>query len=56
MSKLEGLPNVVPLALDVTQTNQIAAAAKAVSEKTGEGGVPWTISSTMQVTTISCPF
>lgn len=35
MSKLEGLPNVVLLALDVTQTDQIAAAAKAVSEKTG---------------------
>ncbi|KAF3393064.1 NADPH-dependent 1-acyldihydroxyacetone phosphate reductase [Talaromyces pinophilus] len=35
MTKLDGLPNVVLLALDVTQPDQIAPAAKAVSEKTG---------------------
>jgi NAD(P)-dependent dehydrogenase (short-subunit alcohol dehydrogenase family) len=35
MSKLDGLPDVVLLALDVTQPDQIAAAVKAVSEKTG---------------------
>lgn len=35
MSKLHGLSNTILLALDVTQIDQIAAAVKVVSEKTG---------------------
>ncbi|KAH8700862.1 putative hydroxybutyrate dehydrogenase [Talaromyces proteolyticus] len=35
MSKLQGLPNVTLLTLDVKETDQIAAAAKVVSDQTG---------------------
>ena len=35
MSKLQGLPNVKLLELDVTETDQIAAAARVVRDQTG---------------------